>query len=255
MDRHRRTSFEVDGTIEASAIAGTLGRELRATAKRRRLTQAALGRRVGLSAARIGEIQRGKGARASLETWIKLGKAVGRPLAVSLSRDIEPVAPRDAGHLAAQEIVLGLARRQGRQADFESASRPADPARSIDVALRDDTSRALIIVEIWNRLDDLGAAARSTSRKAVDAEGLALLASQTRAPYRVALCWLFVDTTANRALVARYPEILKSRFPGSSLAWARCLVDGSPPPMRPGIAWIDPRSGRIMPMRVRSRTS
>ena len=97
MERHRRTGFEVDGTIEAVSIAASLGRDLRATAKRRRLTQAELGRRVGLSHSRIGEIQRGQGASATLETWVKLGKAVGRPLAVSFSRDVEAAEPRDAG--------------------------------------------------------------------------------------------------------------------------------------------------------------
>ena len=119
MDRHRRTGFELDGSVEASSIAGSLGRDLRATARRRRLTQAELGRRVGLSGPRIGEIQRGQGASASLDTWVKLGKAIGRPLAVAFSREIDALEVNDAGHLAAQELVLGLARRHGRRADFE----------------------------------------------------------------------------------------------------------------------------------------
>ena len=252
MDRHRRTGFELDGTIEATSLAGSLGRDLRTAAKRRRLTQAELGRRVGLSGSRIGEIQRGQGANASLETWVKLGKAVGRPLAVSFSRDIEQHEAHDAGHLAAQELVLGLARRHGRSADFELPTRPSDPAQSIDVALRDDAARTLIVVEIWNRLDDVGKAARTTSRKVVEAEGPAMIAARAGPAYRVALCWLLVDTAANRRLVARYPEILQSRFPGSSFDWARCLGEGSPPPNRSGIAWIDPRSGRIVPWRIRT---
>ncbi len=253
MDRRRRTGFEVDGTIEAASLAGSLGRELRTTARRRRLTQAEVGRRVGLSGSRIGEIERGQGAKASLETWVRLGKAVGRPLAVSLSRDIDPHEAHDAGHLAAQELVLGLARRHGRRADFELPTRTSEPARSIDVAVRDDAARALIVVEIWNRLDDVGKAARDTSRKAVEAEGPAMVAARAGSAYRVALCWLLVDTVANRRLVARYPEILQSRFPGSSFGWARCLSKGSPPPDGAGIAWIDPRSGRIVPLRFRGR--
>jgi len=253
MDRHRRTGFEVDGTIEAASIAGTLGRDLRTTAGRRGLTQVEVGRRVGLSGARISEIQRGQGASASLETWVKLGKALDRPLAVSFSRDIHAPEPRDAGHLAAQELILGLARRHGRRADFELPTRPADPARSIDVALRDDIARVLIVVEIWNRLDNVGAAARATSRKVVEAEGPAIVAARNGPAYRVAICWLLVDTIANRQLVARYPEILQSRFPGSSVGWARCMSEGSAPPDGAGIAWIDPRSGRIVPMRLRSR--
>ena len=253
MDRHRRTGFEVDGAIEASSIAGSLGRDLRTTARRRRLTQAELGRRVGLSGPRIGEIERGQGATASLETWVKLGKAVGRPLAVSFSRDIDVHEARDSGHLAAQEFVLGLARRHGRRADFELPTRRSDPARSIDVALRDDAARALIVVEIWNRLDDVGEAARATSRKTVEAEGPAMIAARTGPAYRVAVCWLLVDSAANRRLVTRYPEILQSRFAGSSFRWVRCLTEGSPPPDEAGLAWIDPRSRRIVPLRFRMR--
>jgi transcriptional regulator with XRE-family HTH domain len=243
----------MDGIVEATSIAGSLGRELRTSARRRRLTQAEIGRRVGLSGARVGEIQRGQGATASLETWVKLGKAIGRPLAISFSRDVDPHEPRDAGHLAAQELVLGLARRHGRKADFELPTRPSDPARSIDVALRDDHARVLVVVEIWNRLDDVGSATRATSRKVAEAEGPAVIAARDGPPYRVAVCWLLVDTTANRRLVARYPEILGSRFPGSSFAWARCLREGSPPPTEPGMAWVDPRSGRIVALRIRPR--
>ena len=150
--------------------------------------------------------------------------------------DIQPDEPRDAGHLAAQELVLRLARQHGRRADFELVTRPSDPARSIDVALRDDAAGALIVVEIWNRLDDLGAAARAMTRKASEAEGAAVLAARDGPPYRVAICWLLVDTAANRRLVARFPEILETRFPGSSLGWVRCLVDGAPPPNEPGLA-------------------
>ena len=78
-----------------------------------------------------------------------------------------------------------------------------------------------------------------------------MVAARTGLAYRVALCWLLVDTAANRRLVARYPEILKSRFPGSSFGWARCLTDGSPPPDESGLAWVDPRSSRIVPLRFR----
>jgi transcriptional regulator with XRE-family HTH domain len=251
MSRVRRTDAEVQAARESARIAATLGSDLQRTRERRRVTQKALGERVGLGQGRISDLERGEGATAPLDTWIALGIALDRPLAVSFSRDIEPDAPRDAGHLAAQELVLRLARKHGRRADFELPTRPADPARSVDIAQRDDRARALIVVEIWNRLDDLGAAARATSRKWAEAEGPAVLAAGDGPPYRVATCWLLVDTAANRRLVASYPEILETRFPGSSLGWVRCLVDGAPPPSEPGLAWIDPRSGRIVPLRRR----
>ena len=172
---------------------------------------------------------------------------------MTFSRGLDPAATRDAGHLAAQEIVLGLARRNGRRGEFELPTRPTDPSRSIDVVVRDDRSRAILVIEIWNRRDDLGAAARASTRKVSEAEGPAVLAARDDRPYRIAVCWLFVDSAANRRLVGRYPEILRSRFPGSSVAWVRCLVEGTLPPDDPGLAWIDPRSRRILPLRHRRR--
>lgn len=217
------------------------------------MTQRALGARVGLGQARISDLGRGRGATAPMHTWIALGIAIGRPIAMSFSRDTEDEEPRDAGHLVAQELVLGLARTHGRRADFELPTRPADPARSIDVAIRDDRARAIIIVEIWNRLTDVGAAVRATTRKVAEAEGAAVLAAHGGQPYRVATSWLLADTAANRRLVARFPEIIASRFPGSSVGWVRCLAEGRPPPAEPGIAWIDPRAARIVPFRRRPR--
>lgn len=251
MEHRRRTNIQLDGSNLARSIAATLGSELMTTRKRRRLTQAALGQRVGLSRARVGELERGDGATAPIECWVRIGVAIDRPLAVGFSRPLDADSPRDAGHLAAQEVVLRLARQHGRRADFELPTKPSDPSRSIDVALRDLTARVLIVVEIWNRLDDLGAAARATSRKTAEAEAGAVAAMRVGPPDRVATCWLLVDTVANRALVARYPEILQSRFPGSSIAWVRCLVEGTAPPDAAGIAWIDPRTGRIVPLRRR----
>ncbi len=251
MARVRRTTAEIQGAREAARIALTLGQDLRRARMRRRLTQRALGERVGLSQGRISDLEGGRGATAPLNTWVAIGLALERPIAVSFSRDIERDEPRDAGHLRAQELVLRLARRSGRRADFELPSRHADPGRVIDVVLKDDGARAIVVVEIWNRLDDLGAAVRSTSRKQVEADGLAVLAAGDGSPYRVASCWLLVDTAANRRLVARCPEIFRARFGGSSMGWAHCLVDGAAPPADPGMAWIETRAGRIVSMRHR----
>jgi len=247
----RRTDSAVQGDALSAAIAATLGREARATRRRRRVTQQNLADEIGISRSRYADIERGEGATAPLETWTRIGAALGRPLAVAFSRDIEPTEPRDAGHLAAQELVLGLARSHGRAASFELPTRPADPARSTDVGLRDDALRTLILVEIWNRHDDLGASARATDRKVVEASAVAGFAGANSPPYRVASCWLLVDTAANRRLVARYPEILRSRFTGSSVRWVGALTEGTAPPVEPGVAWVDPRAGRIIPLRLR----
>jgi len=251
MTSPRRTNTAVQGDALSAAIAATLGREARTARRRRRRTQQQLADQIGISRSRYADIERGEGATAPLETWTRIGAALGRPLAVAFSRDIDEPEPRSAGHLAAQELVLGLARSHGRPASFELPTRPADPSRSTDVGLRDDPARTLILIEIWNRLDDLGAAARASDRKVVEASANAAFAGGDAGAYRVASCWLLVDTAANRRLVARYPEILRSRFPGSSLRWARALRTGAVPPAEPGVAWIDPRAGRVVPMRLR----
>ena len=246
MPKRKRSRAAIDGAREAQAIAANLGGEAKATRHRRRLTQARLGELVGLSQSEISFLETGHGVGAPIATWAAIGMALGRPLSVGFSRDLTP-EPRDAGHLAAQELVLRLAATHGRTARFELPTRPSAPSLSIDVALVDARQRALIVVEIWNRVDDVGRAARGMSRKIAEAETLAAAARQA---LRVAWCWLLVDTAANRALVRRYPALLRAQFPGSSLAWVRTLTIGGEPPRLPGIAWIDPRIGRLASLRI-----
>jgi transcriptional regulator with XRE-family HTH domain len=245
--RRRRTNDELDGDRESGRIALALGADLRGSRRRTGLTQEQVGDRVGVKRARIGEIERGKGSSAPLALWVRLGKAVDRPFAASFSRDLRDMPePTDAGHLAAQELVLRLARRTGRLGEFELPTRSSASAGVVDVAIRDDVQQVLILIEIWNRLTDLGAASRSTSRKVLQVEGAIL-----RDGFRLASCWLLVDNAANRAIVRRFPEIVRARFPGSSLGWVRALHERHEPPRGAGIAWIDPRSGTITELRLR----
>lgn len=150
-----------------------------------------------------------------------------RPIAIGFSRDVvDPLA--DARHLAAQELVLRLASKAGWRGRFEAPSDPRVPSLSTDLVLerRDD----LVLVEIWNRLEDLGAAVRSSDRKLADVVATGRVARS---------CWLFVDTAANRAIVRRYPTILRARFAGSSAAWADALTSDASVPPAAGVAWID----------------
>ncbi len=247
------TSVKTESATETMRIAATLGGEARATRRRRRRTQAQTAETAGISRARYAEIERGQGDTAPLDLWVRIGLAIDRPLAVSFSRDIEPVEPADAGHLAAQELVLRLVTASGRlrQASFEAPTRPADPSRSADILIRDDARLTITIAEIWNRLGDIGSAARATSRKVVDAESMAVVAGGDRGAYRVAVGWLLVDTAANRRLVSRYPAILRARFPGPSTGWVHALADGADPPTEPAIAWVDLHAGRLVPIRLR----
>ena len=220
-----------------------LGSDLKAARLRRRLTQAQLGARAGIARATVGAIERGRGAGHTLDAWQRLALAVDRPMRIELRRDARE-EPADAGHLGIQELVLRLGRRAGRRGTFELSTRPSDPRRSTDVGLRDDRARLLILVECWNTFGDLGAAIRSTKRKLAEAAELAIAIGGDR-PHRVLGCWVVRDVERNRRLVARYPELFASRFPGSSARWVRALTEpGDDEPDAPGPTY-QPRPGLV----------
>jgi transcriptional regulator with XRE-family HTH domain len=151
------------------------------------LTQEALGGRIDLSQAEVSRLERGRGAGASIETWVAIGMALDRPISVGFSRDV------------------------------------VDP----------------------HRLDDLGAALRSTDRNLVAARRTSASASSL---------WILVDSAANREIVRRYPTLLRSRFLGSSAAWVRALGTTSPPPSAPGLIWAEPRSSTLRALRIPDAT-
>jgi transcriptional regulator with XRE-family HTH domain len=215
------------------------------------MTQAQLGRRVGMSQPRISAVERGTGVGLPIGIWVGLGIALRRPLSIAFSRGIDPVdALADAGHLEIQEYLLDVGRRNGRKGSFEVPTHPSDPSFSIDVHELDLKHACLIILEAWNRFADLGAAARSSDRKV--AMTIASAAA-SGGPLVVRHCWVVRDSAANRSLVRRYPAILAARFPGSSARWVAALERGDAPPLEPGIVWFDPARRRLRPMRIARR--
>jgi transcriptional regulator with XRE-family HTH domain len=246
MRRATRVTARLDGVVEARRLASSLGAVIREARERHRLTQAKLGRRVGLSQARISAVERGLGVGLPLEIWIALGIALRRPLSVGFSRPIgADAALADAGHLDIQEYLLEIGRLNGRHGSFESATRPANPSYSVDICEADVAHGCLLVLEAWNRFGDLGAAARSSDRKVAEATGTA-----RSAPLDVRHCWIVRDTAANRNITRRYPEILASRFRGSSTKWVDALERGTDPPTEAGIVWFDPSRRRLRPMRL-----
>ena len=241
--RAKRTSLEVAGATEAARMAMTLGAQARSARLSRRLTLATVARRTGISLSRLSEVELGDGAATPLETWVALGIALGRPLAVTFSRPLdESRSTTDAGHLEIQEHILKLARATGRGGTFELPTRPIDPGRSTDVGLHDAARRTRIHVECWNTFGDLGAAVRATNRKQAEA-------AATWRDDRIATVWVIRATAANRAFLARFPHIVDAAFPGSSRAWVRALTQGTPPPSDQGIVWFDAATGRLVERR------
>lgn len=247
-----RHAAEIAGMREAVALAATLGGTVRTSRRTRGLTLDALAPRVGTSRTRLSEIERGDGTGSPLSLWIALGVALGTPLAVAFSRPLgQERQPSDTGHLEIQEHLLGLAAVTGRHGTFELPTHPNDPARSTDVGLRDDRHRTLIQAECWNTIGDLGAAVRSTKRKQVEAEAHAIATQHDgQDPYRVTSVWVIRASATNRSLLAQYPHIIETSFPGSSRAWVVALTQGGPPPIKPGLVWFDPSTRRLIEHRT-----
>ncbi len=191
----------------------------------------------------VSRAERGLGGGLTMDAWQRIGLALAMPLVVSFQRDprAEPV---DAGHLAIQELVLHAGRAAGYTTMVELPTRPAEPWRSIDVALADDTRRRLIVVECWNTFGDIGAAMRASSRKHAEAEGLAA-ARWGEAHHVTGLVWVVRATIRNTRLIRRYPELFTVRLPGSSARWVRALVAGAEPPDQPGLVWAGARGDRL----------
>ena len=226
-----------------------LGTDTRAARLRRHLTQARLGARVGLSQSAISRAERGLGGGLTLDAWQRIGSALGVPLKVTLQRDPRQ-EPSDAGHLGIQELVLRATRPHGYRGLVELRTGATDTGRSIDVALVHDPRRRLVIVECWNTIGDIGAAARSSDRKLDEAEALAALRWPDQ-ECTVGLVWVVRATERNRELFARYPEVFASRFPGSSAQWTRALTHDDEPPPQPGLVWASVDGTRLFAWRRR----
>jgi transcriptional regulator with XRE-family HTH domain len=241
--RSRRSERALEIDRLSDEAARQLGRAVRAARARRRLTQAQLGAAVGLSQSEVSRLELGLGSGAPIRVWISMAAKLGLNPRFELGRDWRE-EPVDAGHLAIQELLLRHATATGCTGTFELPINASDPARSIDVFIRDDARRRLIVEEAWNSIGDLGAGARSFDRKMAGAADLAVALGGER-PYAVHGVWVVRATARNRALVARYPEVFARRFPGSSRAWTQALVTGSPAPTEPGLVWCDVAASRL----------
>lgn len=250
MAGRRRTDLEVEAERRNAEQLARLGAQVRAARRVRHLTQAALGERAGVSRASVSRLELGRGGGLTLDAWQRISLAAARPMVVNLQQPTDGDTA-DAGHLGIQELVLRLGRAAGYRGSAELPTKPNEPWRSIDVALLDDARRRLAVVECWNSIGDIGAAARTSNRKQAEGEALAAARWGDRA-HTVGLVWVVRATARNRALVARYPEVFAARFPGSSAAWVRALIAGDEPPRLPGLVWASVDGTRLFAWRRRS---
>jgi uracil phosphoribosyltransferase len=133
--RRRSTELEREIARRSNAMSLSLGRDVREGRIRRSMTERVAASKVGISQTAWSRIEAGLGRRVPLQTWIALGIALERPLAVCFSRPLDaPRGAAHAGHLDIQEHVLGLARAtSSEQAGQSSTTRPPPPHRRCGV--------------------------------------------------------------------------------------------------------------------------
>jgi transcriptional regulator with XRE-family HTH domain len=237
------------GQRRAAQAAIACGEYISKARRRSRWSQHQLAVKVGISQGYESQIERGEATQAPPEIWFALAVALDVPLKFDFGRD-KLSELEDAGHLEIQELMLRLGRRTGFTRTFELPTRPATPALSVDVGLRDDIRRLLVLEECWNTFGNLGASVRNTRRKIVEAEALAGAIGGDGDPYRVAACWIVRDSRRNREIVGRYPEVFESTFTGSSVQWVKALTDGRQvPPTGLGLVCCDPGRGILISWR------
>jgi transcriptional regulator with XRE-family HTH domain len=237
----RRSAVAVEAERRVQERRARLGADIKAMRKRRKWTQNELARRADVGRQVIGRLELGL-RPLDVSTLERIAVALGVPLAIGFDLDVrEDVA--DAGHLAIQEIVLRVARAAGYETQFELPTRPNDPWRSSDVALGSGLRRLAIGAECWNTFGDIGAATRSSRRKLVELENLAV--GRWGPEARAGLVWIVRGSSRNRALIDRYPEVFANVFTGSSHGWVAALTTGAEPPAEPGLVWCDTASGRL----------
>jgi len=247
--RKRRGNVAMEAARRWQERRVSVGRDVRSMRVARRWTQTELAERAGIGRMMIGRIETGTAA-LDAEVLERLGAAFGVRVLLGFGRDpVEDVA--DAGHLAMQELALRLGRRAGFVAQFELATRPQNPRHSADSALADDRRKVAVEIECWNTFGDIGAAARSSARKVAELEEL--VAHRWGEEGSVSSVWIVRDTARNRSIIARYPEVFRSRFPGSSESWVRALTAGGDVPAEPGLVWCDLKATRIFAWRAPRR--
>lgn len=237
----RRPAIAAEAERRVGERRARLGGQVRTLRTRRRWSQDRLGERAGVGRLVVSRIERGIGA-FELETLERLGLALDVPLTVEFGRDPREQVT-DAGHLAMQELLLRTGRHAGYHGQFELSTKALEPWRSIDVGLFDERRRLAICVECWNLIGDIGAAARSSARKAAELEDM--WSARWGDGSRVGLVWVVRASRRNRALVEQYPEVFRRRFPGSSRRWLRALTEGAEIPGEPGLIWCDVKATRL----------
>jgi transcriptional regulator with XRE-family HTH domain len=245
-DRMRRRAgpARIEARRRAAFLAGRLGIGAKGARLSAALRQTDVSRQAGISQSFLSRIERGHGQQASLETWASVAAATGHQLAAFIERVPGTTLPRDYEHLKRQQLVITTARSGGWTATVEQAiDADWERPRSIDVVLTRGSRGEVAVVEIWNLVDDVGAAFR----------GLDAKVARIRRERGATTSALMVirGTRRNRTLVREFRSLFRAQFPASSASWLAALIaPDKPMPVTLGLVWTDVAGTRMLVARL-----
>jgi transcriptional regulator with XRE-family HTH domain len=251
--RRRASSARIAGRTRAAYVAARLGNALREARLAAGLRQQDIARLAGIAQSFESRMERGEGIAASIETWAAAAAAVGSQLAAFLEDVPGADRPRDYEHLRRQQLVITTSEAGGWRARPEHRTdKRSEWARSVDVRLDRAARRETAIVEIWDWIDDVGAAARGLVAKVVAAEREhAIRELDGGERWRVAGLMVVRGTRRNRGLVSEFRSLFRSQYPASSRAWLDALTEpDASMPSEPGFLWTDVGGTRLLAARL-----
>jgi transcriptional regulator with XRE-family HTH domain len=227
MTTHRTAIRE--GDRQARRQAARLGDELSALRRRSSLTQAAVGRAVGLDRTVISRLERGD-PRVGLPIRFRVAAVLGADLRMSAYVNSGPLI-RDAAQARIVETVLAGVDRRWR-ATVEAPIAGFD-RRSIDLRL--DGTTCTVICEVEARVGSLEEMIRELHSKRDAVRNS--LASGPRAGIPIHAVLILPRTRHHQAIVREHPRTIEAAFPMPSEAIAAVLRDATLPWMGDGILW------------------
>jgi transcriptional regulator with XRE-family HTH domain len=247
--RKRTGKEQAAGTARAAYLAKRMGIGLKERRLALRMTQKALGAKVGMSQPEVCRLERGAGATASLETWAACAATTGLQLAAFLELAAGADLPRDIEHLRRQNLVIEHATKGGWTSNPEWLLPGDGPRpRSIDVLLTRAIRREAAVVEIWDLILDGGHAMRSLEAK------VQTVRERLGEGWHVDGLLVVRATQRNRRLISELGALFAARYPTSSPAWLWALAGPDQPmPTGSGFAWTDVSGERLFAARLGRR--
>ncbi len=238
------------------ADSGALGRAIRDLRRALGWSQQELGRRAGVSQARVSRLERGAGRGPSIEHAGRLVAAMGGRLVWSLDAPVlhDRSLQHDAGHARCIAYVMTRLRAVGWQVATE-VEVGGDRSRGwIDILAFLPATRVLLVIEVKTELHDLGAIQRTLGWYEREA-----WMSARRFGWQVrnaASVLLLLETRVVDARVAGQRTTFDLGFPGRAASLRGIVAGRTPDGARRFVAMIDPMSRRtewLRPLRIDGR--